>query len=118
MYARMVSFITYPTIRTQLCRVIEEEIVPLVKQQSGFVEHITLLAEQEPRLVTVISLWTDKSDAEDFQLTVYPTVLQILRPLLATEPIITEYQCISTKDQEGPGEVVQFPVTGTTTDVR
>jgi hypothetical protein len=114
MYARMVCLVTQPSMRTQLCTVIEEEIVPLVKQQSGFVEHLTLMAEKEPRLVTVISLWKKKSDAENFRRTIYPTILQHLRPLLATDPAVTEFQCIGAEGQvRRPGKVVEFPLNGT-----
>jgi quinol monooxygenase YgiN len=114
MYARMVSFVTQPSMRTQLCKVIEEEVVPLVKQHSGFVEHITLMAEQEPRLVMVISLWKKKADAEDFRQTIYPTILQHLKPLLATDPTVTEFRCISAEGQRRRGKLLQCPLNGTT----
>jgi hypothetical protein len=114
MYSRMVSLITQPSMRSQLCTIIEEEVVPLVKQHSGFVEHITLMAEQEPRLVTVISFWKEKADAEDFSQTIYPIVLQHLKPLLATDPIVTEFRCISAEGQRRRGELLQFPLNGKT----
>jgi hypothetical protein len=113
MYARMVSLITQPSTRTQLCTVIEEEIVPLIEQHLGFVEHSTLMAEQEPRLVTVLSLWKKRPDAEDFRQTIYPIVLQHLKPLLATDATVTEHQCIAAKGHKQRGKILVFPLNGT-----
>jgi hypothetical protein len=66
MYARMISFITSPGMRTELCRLIELHITPFVRKHHGFVDRLTLVSDEEHRLVTVISLWRTKADAESF----------------------------------------------------
>jgi hypothetical protein len=97
MYARMISFVTSPGKRNELCSLIERDIVPLVEQHAGYVEHMTLVAEAEPRLVTVISLWKGKAEAEDYRVSIFPIVKRTLKPLLATEPTVTAFHCFAAK---------------------
>lgn len=112
MHAKMVSLITCPGKRQELCLVIEKDISPLVQKQSGFVDHMTLISEPEPRLVTVISLWKTKSDAKNYHDIVFPTVRQYLKPFLAIEPVVTAFLCFSVNENAQSIEkanVVAFP---------
>lgn len=93
MYARLVSFVTPPGKRSDLCRVIENTVTPLVRNNHGFVAHLTLISDQEPRLITVLSLWLSKGDADNFSQTGFQTVLQMLGPLIETEPEIRTFDC-------------------------
>jgi len=95
MYARLVSLVTLPDKRESLCKAIECDISPLVEKQPGLVGHVTLISELEPRLVNVVSLWQSKSDLAYYHATVFPMVLRYLQPLLAMEPAITEFHCLS-----------------------
>jgi Antibiotic biosynthesis monooxygenase len=97
MFARMVSLITVPGKREELCRVIEADVLPLVSRQPGFLDHMMLISEPEPRIVTAISVWRTKSDADNYRIAVYPSVVEILAPLLATEPAVQSFRCFSVK---------------------
>ena len=114
MHARMISLITTPGKREAVCRVIEKDIFPLVNAQPGFVEHMTLISEQEPRLVTVVSLWQTKFAEEHSRKDVFPTVLEYLNPLLAAQPAVSSFQCFSVKGTIQPLEkanVITMPGT-------
>jgi heme-degrading monooxygenase HmoA len=115
MYARLVSLVTLPNTRAALCSVIEDEVLPLALQQTGFFGHLTLIAEHEPRVVTVISFWRTKDDAEAYRTQIFPEVVKSLNPLLATQPKVSEFQCLPSKrslaveagaGETGPGEEV------------
>ncbi len=111
-YARIVSLITLPEKRDELCRLIEEEVVPLVRQRHGYVEHMTLISEEEPRLVAGISVWVSKADAEDYREIVFPKVVECLRPLLAIDPKVSAFHCYSETHRARSsdiGNVVPFP---------
>lgn len=95
MYARLISLVTLPGNRQSLCKAIEYDISPLIEKQPGFVAHVTLISELEPRLVSVVSLWQTKSDIDCCRSTVFPVVLRCLQPLLAMEPAVTEFQCLT-----------------------
>jgi heme-degrading monooxygenase HmoA len=110
MYLRMVSLVTSPGKREQLSRLIEKEIAPLVQKQPGFVGHMTLTSETDPRLVTVMSFWRRKTDAELFRETVYHSILESLNPLLETEPVVTAFQRFpSGAEASENGKVLIFP---------
>src|SRR4051794_15899276 len=51
LYARAISFITAPNKRTELCSLIENTVTPIVREHKGFLDHVTLISDEEPRLV-------------------------------------------------------------------
>jgi quinol monooxygenase YgiN len=95
MFARMVSLITFPARRSDLDRVIHEEIAPLVKGQKGFVDYLTLISDEEPRLVVVISLWENRSAAEIFDRELSSVIFDYLKALLQAEPQVRTFDCSS-----------------------
>lgn len=117
MYARLVSFVTLPDTRAELCRVIEEEVAPLLEQQAGFAGHITLLAEREPRVVTAISFWRTTRDAEIYRDNTFPQVVKLLESLLATKPMVSEFHCLTNMRKMPAGKVIRFSPTSKTGEI-
>jgi quinol monooxygenase YgiN len=95
MYARMISFITIPGKRTELCAAIEETVTPMARQHRGFVDYMTLISDEEPRIATVISLWRTKADAVAFQREGFRDVLDVLQPFLESPPQVRTFDCFT-----------------------
>ena len=58
-------------------RVIENEILPLLRKQTGFRDEITFVAPERSEAVA-ISIWETKENCENYNRTGYPEVLKIV----------------------------------------
>ncbi len=95
MYARMVSLITLPDKHSELQKVMERNTGPLLDLQEGLLEYLTLVSDQEPRLVIVITVWSDTDSAERFDTQILPTIVEQLKPLLQTEPRVMTFEAFA-----------------------
>jgi len=96
MFARILNFEVKPEKKEQFVNVVKNEIVPILKKQTGFLEILPFSSEKtnEEKVIT-ISLWTTKSDAERYEREFYPEVLDILTPFLTT-PVKVNYYKLET----------------------
>lgn len=69
-------------------RVIQNDVLPLLKQQKGFKDEIVLVNSDRG---LGISVWEDRSSAETYQTATFPTVLQKLTPLIEGTPRVETY---------------------------
>ncbi len=88
MYARMVSFVVKPFQVKRFCECVDEIARDIATKQPGFVEHVVLISEEERRLVTVLSMWGRKTDADRYQEEVFPAALAKLEGMIDSGPII------------------------------
>jgi heme-degrading monooxygenase HmoA len=94
MYARIVSFVVKPfQVKTFRDRV-DEIARDIATKQPGFVEHVILISEQEKRLVSVLSLWRTKTEADRYQEQVFPSTLAKLDSLIDSGPVIQYYAAL------------------------
>jgi hypothetical protein len=77
MFARHVSMILKANSVAEFTRTIENEIIPLLRKQKGFKDEITLVVAGGREAVG-ISLWDQKENAEAYNRTTYPQVLELL----------------------------------------
>ena len=64
---------------------IENEIIPLLKKQSGFRDEITLIAPERSEAVT-ITFWETKENAESYNRAGYPEILKIIKNVVEGTP--------------------------------
>src|SRR5437899_13022316 len=77
MFARHVSMYLKPHSATEFTRMIENEIIPLLRKQKGFKDEITFVVPDGTE-AELISLWDQKEHAEAYNRTTYLQVLQLL----------------------------------------
>ena len=77
MFARSVTIRLKPNRVAEFTQIVETEILPLLRQQKGFQDEITLLLPEGLQAVG-ISLWDHQEDADSYSKTVYPEVLKAL----------------------------------------
>ena len=91
MYTRVVEITSKSGKARELCNLIEDKVVPILKKQTGFVDETVLVSDAEPNQVVGLSFWDRKEDAELYHREQYPQIHEMLKHLLETEPIIRTF---------------------------
>jgi hypothetical protein len=76
------------------CNCVDEIARDIASKQPGFVEHVILISEQEKRLVTVLSFWQTKTEADCYQDEVFPSALAKLDAMIDSGPVIQYYTAL------------------------
>jgi hypothetical protein len=91
MFARHVSIELKANSAPEFTRIIENEILPLLRKQKGFRDEITFVAP-ERSLALGISLWDTKGDAEAYNSAGYPEVLKGLSKVVEGTPKVETFE--------------------------
>ncbi len=91
MFARHVSIKLKANSAPEFNRLIESEILPLLRKQKGFRDEITFVAP-ERSLALAISLWDTKGDAEAYNRAGYPEVLKGLSKVVEGTPKVETFE--------------------------
>lgn len=95
MYARNVSFRIKANMQSDFTHTFENQIVPLLQKQKGFKEEITLCNPGSQEAVS-ISLWEQKSNADDYNARVYPEILKTLAKTVEGTPRVQTFETVVT----------------------
>jgi heme-degrading monooxygenase HmoA len=91
MFTRIVELTTKPGKIEQLSNIINDDVLPILKKQRGFVDEVVLISDKEDNRVLGLSFWNTREDAEQYRRAEYPKVLEMLRSLLDAEPVIRTF---------------------------
>lgn len=71
----------------EFTRLMEKEVIPMLRKQKGFVDEITFIS---PDLTEAVgnSFWETKADAEAYTRTGYPEVLKSLKSVVDGTPTV------------------------------
>src|SRR5437867_677840 len=75
----------------ELTRIIEKEIIPLLRKQKGFRDAVTLVAPERSQAIAQ-SFWDTKEDAEAYNRTGYPEVLKHLTNVVEGTPRVANFE--------------------------
>lgn len=95
MFARILEFVPKMEKKGEFVKVLKNEVVPILKKQTGFLEILPFFPETKTEKVINISLWTEKTHAERYEREVFPKVEEIVRPYLTT-PITVKLYTLET----------------------
>ena len=93
MYARNVTFRVKANMQSDYTHTVENQILPLLQKQKGFKEEITLCNPGSQDAVS-ISLWEQKSNADDYNTRTYPEVLKILAKVIDGTPRVQTFETV------------------------
>lgn len=87
MFARHVVVRLKPKTAPEFTRLIEKEVIPMLRKQKGFLDEITFIS---PDLTEAVanSFWETKADAEAYTRTAYPEVLKFLERVVDGTPTV------------------------------
>ena len=91
MFTRVVELTTKPGKNKQLSETINDKVLPILKQQKGFVDETVLVSDKEDNRVLSLSFWNTKQDAEEYHRAQYEKVHEMVRHLLEAEPMIRTF---------------------------
>jgi hypothetical protein len=83
-----------PNTLSEFARIFDNEVIPMLRKQSGFRDEITFAVPGELDVVA-ISLWETKEYAEAYNTASYPEVLKILDKVLDGTPKVQVSDVIS-----------------------
>jgi len=86
MYSRNVSFKLKAKSAAEFTKILEGEVIPLLRRQRGFDDAISFIAPERNEAVT-ISLWNKKEDAET-----YPEILRALSRVIEGTPKVETFE--------------------------
>jgi hypothetical protein len=96
MFARSVSFHLKPGRAAEFTRLLDKDIIPVLRKQKGFQDEIGFVAPGGADAVG-ISVWDLKENAEAYARSAYPGVLKALEPVVEGTPQLHTYEvCTST----------------------
>ena len=96
MFARILEFVPKLEKKEEFIKVIQNEVLPILKKQNGFLEVLPFFPEIKTEKALTISLWTEKKYAEMYEREWFPKVEAILKPYLTT-PITFKYYTVETR---------------------
>jgi quinol monooxygenase YgiN len=88
-FARNVHFQIKNGKEQEFKSLFETKVVPMLRKEKGFLEELTLVNKDG---AIGISLWDDRKNAEAYQSSTYPKVVEALQPLLVGTPKLETYE--------------------------
>jgi hypothetical protein len=94
MFVRKVTTLLKPNSISKFSLLMEQEVIPMLRRQSGFQDELTFFDPSEDG-VTGISLWDKASSAETYSRGTYPAVLEMLAALIEGTPKVDTYEVLN-----------------------
>jgi len=90
MFSRHITMQIKRNLISEFPKVIEKEILPLLRRQKGFLDELVLMAPEKTEVVA-ISLWETKELAETYHRESYPEVVKILNKYIEGLPVVKTF---------------------------
>jgi len=91
MFTRVVELTSKSGKAQELSNTINEQAVPILKKQNGFVDEIILNSDAEPDRVLALSFWKTKEDADRYQREQFAKVTEILSNHIESPPAVRTF---------------------------
>jgi heme-degrading monooxygenase HmoA len=85
MFVRNVTIKLKANTAPEFGRLIENEILPLLRKQPGFRDEISFVAPERSEALA-ISFWETKENCETYERTAYPEILKIITTVVEGTP--------------------------------
>jgi hypothetical protein len=91
MFARSVSFHLKPGRSSEFTRILDKDVIPVLRKQTGFQDEIALVAPGGANAIG-ISVWDLKENAETYARGAYAGVLKALELVVEGTPQVQTYE--------------------------
>jgi quinol monooxygenase YgiN len=91
MFARLLEFVPKMEKKEEFIKVMKNEVLPILKKQTGFLEILPFVPEMPTEKALFFSLWTEKQYFERYQKDWFPKVEEIVKPYLTTPMTLKLY---------------------------
>ena len=94
MFGRQVTMKLKVDSATELTRINDREIIPMLRQQKGFRDETTFISPERKEAV-VHTFWDTREEAEAYNTTGYAEVLKIVSNVIEGTPIVATFEFAS-----------------------
>lgn len=91
MFARNVTLHLKADKASEFTRMLESDVLPILRRQPGFKDEITFLATDRDEAIA-ISLWDRRESAEAYSRETYPAVLEKLERVVEGTPKVESFE--------------------------
>jgi heme-degrading monooxygenase HmoA len=91
MFGRQVTMKLKANSATELTRIAENEIIPILRKQKGFRDETTFISPERSEAIAN-SFWDSKEDAEAYSRASYPEVLKTLSNVIEGTPMVKTFE--------------------------
>jgi heme-degrading monooxygenase HmoA len=99
MYARNVRIKLKGNCMPEFTRILEQEIIPLLRKQKGFQDEITLIAGKRNEAIA-ITYWESEEDADAYNHVVYLDALRALSTVVESMPVVETFEIVGSTSHE------------------
>lgn len=105
MFGRQVTIRLKANSASELTRIADTEILPIMRKQKGFRDETTLISPERSEAI-VSNFWDTKEDAEAYEVAAYREVLKILEKVIGEAPTVKNFEIArSTFRKTLPGRI-------------
>ena len=90
MFGRQVTLKLKANSATELTRINDNEIIPILRKQKGFRDQTTFISPERSEAVSS-SVWDTKEDAEAYNRAAYPEILKSLSNVIDGPPTVKTF---------------------------
>lgn len=94
MFARHVTMRLRADSLTKFAHVMENSVIPLLREQEGFLDQIVLVSAERAEAI-VVTFWASKESEESFNRTQNPEVLTRLLEVLEGNPTVELFEAVT-----------------------
>ncbi len=91
MFTRIVEINARSGKVKELSRIVTEQVLPILRDQPGFVDEITLVSQSNPDRVLALSFWKTQQDAEAYSRSGFTRVNDVIRNLITDAPQVSTF---------------------------
>jgi heme-degrading monooxygenase HmoA len=91
MFTRVVEIITKTGKSHELANAINEKVLPILRQQTGFLDETVLTSNMESNRVLALSFWRTKEDAERYHREQFPKINDMISHLVENTPVVRTF---------------------------
>ncbi len=92
-HIRNVTFQIKPGMSREFTRVLQNDVLPVMKKQPGFKHELAMFHDNS---AIGLSVWQDRSSAEQYQASTYPEVLKKLDGVIEGTPRVENFELAAT----------------------
>jgi heme-degrading monooxygenase HmoA len=91
MFGRQVTIMLKANSASELTRLLDNDIIPILRKQKGFRDETTFVAPERSEVIAN-SFWDTKEDAEAYNRSTYPEVLKTLSNVIEGTPTVKNFE--------------------------
>lgn len=92
MFTRVVEITAEPGKARELSRIVNDKVMPILRSQTGFVDEVLLLSEEDPDQLLALSFWRTREDAEKYNRDQFTRVTDLMQNLIEGPPNVRVFE--------------------------